>query len=143
MGKCAGAADQLARRFPVSPLSAGNYFKAGMASVADAQYTRHMMSRVLLVVVASTAGFAGGLISNWLLPHVAHAQDRNIPNQLWAHEFVLADKDGTAVEVIGIERDGRPSMEFLKRNGRVQTVRFGGMYVGNGPRHPTLLPLKP
>jgi hypothetical protein len=106
-----------------------------------------MKSRLLLVVVASTAGIAGGLISNWLLPRVAHAQNRDIPNQVWAHEFVLADKDGVALEVIGIERDGLPSMEFLKRDGRVRTVRFNdglsNVYLGGGPRHPNLLPIKP
>ena len=103
-----------------------------------------MKSKLLLMVVSSLAGFAGGLISNWFLPRPAYAQNREIPRQVWAHEFVLADKDGTAVEVIGIERDGQPSMEFLKRDGRVRTVRFNGSpYVGGGPRHPALLPITP
>jgi len=123
------------------------HFEAGMVSVPTAQYSRGTKSRLLLVVIASTAGFVGGLISNCLLPHVAHAQNRDIPSQVWAHEFVLAGKDGVAVEVIGIERDGLPSMEFRKRDGRIKTVRFhdgsSSVYVGGGPRHPTLLPIKP
>lgn len=103
-----------------------------------------MISRLLLLPVALTAGLAGGLISNWFVPHVAHAQNQEIPNQVWAHEFVLADKAGTAVEVIGIEQDGKASIEFLKKNDDVQAVRFNGnIYVLHRPRHPTLLPIKP
>jgi hypothetical protein len=122
----------LAETLDGSYLPAQKYLEASLASVTTAQYSR----------VASTAGFAGGLISNWLLPHVANAQNRDIPNQVWAHEFVLADKDGTALEVIGIERDGLPSMEFLKRDGRVRTVRsndgFSSISVGGGPRQKQL-----
>jgi len=52
-----------------SYLPAQKYLEASLASVTTAQYSR----------VASTAGFAGGLISNWLLPHVANAQNRRYP----------------------------------------------------------------
>jgi len=103
-----------------------------------------MNNRFFLILIAASAGFLGGLIPNWFVPHVVRAQNREIPDQVWAHEFVLAGKDGAAEEVIGIEYDGKPSIEFLKRNGKVQTVRFNGStYVVNGPRHPTLLPIKP
>jgi hypothetical protein len=100
-----------------------------------------------MLTLALAAGFAGGLASNYLLPGTVHAQAREIPQQIWAHEFVVADESGAAQEVIGIEKDGKPSMEFLKPNGRVRTVRFNeglqSVYVGYGPRNPTLLPIKP
>jgi hypothetical protein len=105
------------------------------------------MNNRAMLALALAAGFAGGLASNYLLPGTVHAQAREIPQQVWAHEFVVADQSGAAQEVIGIEKDGKPSMEFLERNGRIRTVRFNdgfaSPYVGAGPRNPTLLPIKP
>lgn len=100
-----------------------------------------------MLMLALVAGFAGGLASHYLFPPTAHAQGRVIPQQIWAHEFVVADGSGKALEVIGIERDGKPSMEFLMPDGKVRTVRFSNgfssPYVGYGPRNPSLLPIQP
>jgi hypothetical protein len=105
------------------------------------------MKSKFVITLALATGFTGGLASHYLLPVTVHAQARDIRQQIWAHEFVVADESGTAREVIGIEKDGKPSMEFLRRNGQVQTVRFNeglsSVYVGGGPRNPTLLPIKP
>jgi len=100
-----------------------------------------------MLMLALAAGFTGGLASHYLFPPTAHAQDRDVPRQVWPHKFVVADESRKPLEVIGIEKDGKPATEFSLPNGRVQAVRFNtgfnSIYVGGGPRHPTLLPIKP
>src|SRR5579863_3949310 len=107
---------------------------------------RSMRDKTMLGL-ALVAGFVGGMASQYLFSTTVHAQTTDIPQQIWAHEFVLADQSGTALEAIGVEKDGRPSMEFLRPNGKVQAIRFNdglnSIYVGAGPRQKTLLPIKP
>jgi hypothetical protein len=105
------------------------------------------MRKQTIIMASLVGGFIGGLASHYVFPATAQAQVRNIPQQIWAHEFVVADATGEALEAIGIEKDGRPSTEFVRRDGQVQAIRFNiglnSIYVGAGPRHPTLLPTKP
>jgi hypothetical protein len=107
----------------------------------------HFMNSKITVTFALAAGFLGGFASRFSDATRVKAGGPEFPQMVRAHEFVLVDKTNTALFAIGVESDGKPSIEILNPDGKVRTVRFNGglnsIYVGAGPRKPTLLPLQP
>ena len=112
--------------------------------------TEHMSTR-FTITLALAAGFMGGLATRYLRPTPVYAQAPAAPQEVRAQKFVLVDENGIARGVFGIEVNGTPAIEMIDANGDVFAAEFGkwsyaygaGRRHPPGPKHPTLLPIKP
>jgi hypothetical protein len=109
------------------------------------------MSTKFSIMLALAAGFIGGLASRYQRPATAYAQAPVSQQEIRAHKFVLVDENGVARGVFGIEAIGAPAIEIIDSKGEVFATEFGkwsyaygaGRKHPPGPKHPTLLPIKP
>jgi hypothetical protein len=109
------------------------------------------MSTKFTITLALAAGFIGGLASRYLRPAQVYAQAPASPQDIRAQKFVLVDENGVARGVFGFEASGAPAIEIIDSKGEVFATEFGkwsyaygaGRKHPPGPKHPTLLPIKP
>ena len=109
------------------------------------------MNTKFTITLALVAGFIGGLASRYSAPASVHAQAPAVPQEIRAHKFVLVDETGVARGVFGIETNGTAEIEISDSKGRVLAPLFdpwmhpssGISGAINGPKKPTLLPIKP
>ena len=68
------------------------------------------MDRTLTVVLALAAGLAGGLISRYVAPPVAYAQNRpSVTREVRAQSFTLVDEMDRTVGTFSYEGAGKPN----------------------------------
>lgn len=109
------------------------------------------MSTKFTITIALAAGFIGGFASRYPRPASVYAQAPASPQEIRAQKFVLIDENGVARGVFGIEAKGAPAIEIIDSKGEVFATEFGlwsyaygvGRKHPSGPKHPTLLPMKP
>jgi hypothetical protein len=75
------------------------------------------------VVLAATAGFAGGFISRYASPPLAYAQAPTVQQEVRARKFVLVDENGAVRGAFGIETDGTVQIEVTDQKGRTWLYR--------------------
>jgi hypothetical protein len=63
------------------------------------------MSQKLMLTFAVVAGFAGGVLSQYVSPMLVHAQ--NAPTRVFAQSFDLVDKTGAHIGGIAVDGHGR------------------------------------
>lgn len=63
------------------------------------------MNQKLMLTLAVLAGFAGGVLSQYVSPMLVHAQ--NSPIRVSAQSFNLVDKTGANIGTIAVDGNGR------------------------------------
>ena len=104
------------------------------------------MNNKLTVLLAITAGFAGGLLSRYAAPSGAYAQGPTVQQEARARKFVLVDGNGATRGVFGIETDGTVQIEVADNNNRMWMCRMTSpeltwrKAIENRPKVLTLIP---
>jgi hypothetical protein len=77
------------------------------------------MNRKLYFTLALTAGLLGGVISRYLIPTPVFAQGpAPAPREIRAQSFVLVNKQGTPLGLMGFDSNGTPVITLLDENMR-------------------------
>ena len=63
------------------------------------------MSQKLMLTLAVLAGFAGGVLSQYVSPMLVHAQ--NAPTRVFAQSFNLVDKSGSYIGGVFVDGFGK------------------------------------
>jgi hypothetical protein len=105
------------------------------------------MSNRMPILLALTAGFVGGLASQYIRPTPVHAQPSIPPQEIRAQKLVLVDNAGIARGAFGIETNGDPAIEVTDGKGNVWVAEIRWWHQirqpFRPPKRPTLLPIKP
>lgn len=104
------------------------------------------MKTMLTAVLGLFAGFIGGTISHSLFaPTIVRAQAQPSA-EIRAQKFVLADENGTARAVVGIDKDGRPAIQAdfgkPKGVGRLISAKVGHLLWYGTPKSDILPDLR-
>ena len=101
------------------------------------------MSTKGTVVLAFTAGLAGGIISQRIMVRPVYAQgSTSAPTEIRAERFVIVDDNGLPRGAFGFStKDDWPTLEVTDKKGHAFQVRlFGTSFFGNGK--PAVVPPK-
>jgi hypothetical protein len=91
------------------------------------------MSNKFTVLLAATAGLAGGFLSRYLLPSPVYAQPPTVQQEVRAQKFVLVDEGGVPRGAFGIETDGTVQIEVTDQKGKFWIYRnFPAKFTWNG-----------
>ena len=92
------------------------------------------MSTGTTFIVALTAGFVGGILSQHLAPTPAYAQSQpQVQKEIRAENFVVVDANGAPRGAFGIEgSEAWPRIEITDRKGHLQWARWGGPFLSKG-----------
>jgi hypothetical protein len=85
------------------------------------------MSTKTTVVLALAAGFAGGVVSQRIVPAPPYAQAPTpMPKEVRVEEFVIVNENGLPRGAFGIDKkDGWPTIEIIDAKRHLNRTRWG------------------
>jgi hypothetical protein len=100
------------------------------------------MSTKATVVLAFSAGLAGGIVSQRIVARPVYAQaPTSAPTEIRAEKFVIVDQNGLPRGAFGFTKDNGPTLEVTDKKGHAWQVRlYGTSFFGNGK--PSVVPPK-